>query len=133
MHFFPFLSRLWECLAIENSNVAHVCVGLLMECVHFLAHNPSPSTAAKQLPRPQHAHSVSAPVTSSTPTTEEGEELRGVGVVMGRLENVEDGVLWKTLHKGFTAQHWITKFKTGMKEFVQKMYMICLATPYKIA
>ena len=108
--------RLWECLAIENSNVACVCVSLLMECVHFLAHNPSPSTAAKQSPRPQHAHSVSAPVTaSSTPTTaEEGEGLGGV--VMGRvpgLENVENGVLWKTLHKGLTAQQWMTKFKTG--------------------
>ena len=111
------LCRLWECLAIENSNVACICVGLLMECVHFLAHNPSPSTAAKQSPRPQHAHSVSAPVTaSSTPTTaEEGEGLGGV--VMGRvpgLENVEDGVLWKTLHKGLTAQQWMTKFKTGI-------------------
>ena len=118
-----FLSRLWESLAIENSNVARVCVGLLMECVHFLAHNPSPSpvtataAAKQQLPRPQHAHSVSAPVTatSSTPTTaaEEGEGLGGV--VMGKVENVvEDGVLWKTLHKGLSAQNWITKFKTGV-------------------
>ena len=37
-----------------------------------------------------------------------------MGVVMGgTLENVEDGVLWKTLHKGLTAQQWINKFKTG--------------------
>ena len=100
-----------------------MCVGLLMECVHFLAHNPSPSpvtataAAKQQLPRPQYAHSVSAPVTatSSTPTTaaEEGEGLGGV--VMGKVENVvEDGVLWKTLHKGLSAQNWITKFKTGV-------------------
>ena len=97
--------RLWDCLAIENSSVARVCVGLLIQSVHYLVHN-SPSN----LPRPHHAHSSSTPVASCDPN--EG----GAGGVSGESGGgaVEDMLLWKTIQKGLTDQHWTNKFKTGL-------------------
>lgn len=135
--------RLWDCLAIENSNVTRSCVGLLLECIHYLAHNPHPappptsttsSTSnggaatnfAKHQPRQQYSQSSSAPSGYFSLDAEGGGDVSGASVATGGSGSegaMEDLVLWKILKKGLTAPNWITKFKTGLSSPITYLYM----------
>lgn len=118
--------------------MARACVGLLMDCLHYLAHNPSSSTsggngdsssANKQTTHPQYGHSSSAPTGSASQEVKEAKEVGGVRSGAGAVEGVvavEEEVLWKKLHKGLTAQNWTAKFKAGlfMVSCIQVQYMV---------
>ena len=106
--------RLWKCLETETSHAARSCVGLLFDCVQFLAMNvPCPPSTDQPYPSAMGTTKDHLSLSTRHVGFDSDVEESSEGSGPAGVSELESGLMWKTIEESLTASSWSNRFKAG--------------------